>query len=235
MPFYVTKYGTAFLLPQYWKRLICIGLASLLLLTVPLPENMTSEQGQHTGEALYAVMGACLPGVSDAWAGGRRHPKKKAFHTYRQKRQYHASVFQQKKGKKKKKFAARASLQRPVEGSISSPFGIRKAPFRRGYRMHKGMDIPARIGTPICAAEDGFICFAQRQGAYGLCVEINHGQGLSTKYAHMKRVCVRPGQHVEQGDIIGYVGMTGRTTGPHLHFEVLRDDVPMNPLYFLKN
>lgn len=213
------------------------GLAGLCLclffsLVLPGPDQYGSARGQLP-TCLHAALKTCLPGSASAIAGERRRAKNQVRKAARHKLSRKYAL--RKRRSTGKQPRVNLALQPPLRGSISSPFGIRKAPFRRGYRMHKGLDIQARIGTPICAAEDGFICTAHRQGAYGLCVEIDHGKGLSTKYAHMKRICVRPGQHVEQGDIIGYVGMTGRTTGPHLHFEVLRNDVPMNPLPLLEH
>lgn len=122
----------------------------------------------------------------------------------------------------------------PVVGFVTSGFGARSAPFGGGRRQfHKGLDISNRTGTPIMATAQGTVLKAGHDGAYGLCVEINHGGGIVTKYAHMQRFVVQPGQYVKRGEIIGYIGMTGRTTGPHLHYEVILNGVPVNPMRYI--
>ena len=83
------------------------------------------------------------------------------------------------------------------------------------------------------ATAQGTVLKAGHDGAYGLCVEINHGGGIVTKYAHMQRFVVQPGQYVKRGEVIGYIGMTGRTTGPHLHYEVILNGVPVNPMRYI--
>lgn len=122
----------------------------------------------------------------------------------------------------------------PVEGFISSSFGGRASPFsgRRG-EFHKGLDINNRMGTPILATARGTVTFAAGDGAYGNSVEINHGGGIITKYAHMKNYIVKQGQWVRRGEVIGYIGMTGRTTGPHLHYEVRLNGLPVNPMRYI--
>ena len=122
----------------------------------------------------------------------------------------------------------------PVVGFVTSGFGARSAPFGGGRRQfHKGLDISNRIGTPIVATAQGTVLKAGHDGAYGLSVEINHGGGIVTKYAHMQRFVVQPGQYVKRGEVIGYIGMTGRTTGPHLHYEVILNGVPVNPMRYI--
>lgn len=121
----------------------------------------------------------------------------------------------------------------PVTGFVSSNFGQRNSPFGRGGQFHKGLDISNRIGTPIIAPAEGTIIMAGADGAYGNSVEIDHGGGIVTKYAHMQRPAVKKGQWVKRGETIGYVGMTGRTTGPHLHYEVRLNGVPVNPMRYI--
>lgn len=121
----------------------------------------------------------------------------------------------------------------PVVGFISSSFGGRSSPFGGGGQFHKGLDISNRMGTPILAPAQGAVILAARDGAYGNSVEINHGGGIVTKYGHMQRWAVQPGQWVKRGEIIGYIGMSGRTTGPHLHYEVRLNGVPVNPMRYI--
>lgn len=121
------------------------------------------------------------------------------------------------------------TLQRPVSGSVSSSFGMRRHPILGYSRMHKGMDFRAGYGTPILAATDGRISAAGWAGGYGKQVRIAHAGGLTTSYSHMSRIVAQPGAMVRQGQVIGYVGSTGLSTGPHLHYELYKDGVPVNP------
>ncbi len=123
----------------------------------------------------------------------------------------------------------------PVEGFISSSFGGRSSPFSGRTEFHKGLDINNRAGTPIIAPARGNVSFAGMDGAYGNSVEIHHGGGVSTKYAHMQHFIVKENQWVQRGEIIGYIGMTGRTTGPHLHYEVRLNGVAVNPMRYILN
>lgn len=123
----------------------------------------------------------------------------------------------------------------PVEGFVSSSFGGRASPFGGGGSFHKGLDINNRMGTPIIATARGTVTMSGFDGAYGISIEIDHGGGIVTKYAHMQRSLVKQGQWVKRGEVIGNVGMTGRTTGPHLHYEVRLSGVPVNPMRYILN
>jgi murein DD-endopeptidase MepM/ murein hydrolase activator NlpD len=128
--------------------------------------------------------------------------------------------------------ATKALAKTPVSGArLTSGFGLRKHPLLGYSKMHMGVDFGAPPGTPIKAAGNGTVEFAGRNGAYGNMVKIKHQDGYETLYAHMSRLAnVAPGTKVNQGQIIGYVGSTGRTTGPHLHYEVRVNNKPVNPL-----
>ena len=117
---------------------------------------------------------------------------------------------------------------------ISSGFGFRRDPFNGGGAMHKGLDFRGAIGTPISAASDGRVSFVGWKGGYGKTVEIMHGNGLMTRYAHMSRFNAKVGQRVAAGETIGAIGNTGRSTGPHLHFEVRINNRAVNPRTFLE-
>ena len=124
---------------------------------------------------------------------------------------------------------------RPVDKlSLTSNFGIRNDPFNGEHRMHNGIDIPGPIGTPIYATADGTIGRAQWVSGYGNYVEIAHGSGLETRYGHMSRIAAVSGQRVRRGEIIGYMGSTGRSTGSHLHYEVRVEGQPVNPVPFVQ-
>lgn len=135
-----------------------------------------------------------------------------------------------------KQFAeVNARLQRvpclmPVRGQIVSGYGYRNDPFTGAWQMHTGVDIDAPFGAPVRAAAAGKVITAGWDGSgYGLQVEIDHLNGLVTKYAHLSRTAVREGDMVLRGQIIGYVGSTGYSTGPHLHYEVIENGIKVNP------
>ena len=121
----------------------------------------------------------------------------------------------------------------PVDVEVGSGFGFRTDPFTGRPALHTGLDFPADIGTAIHAAAGGVVQTVEWHPAYGHMVEIEHGNGLVTRYAHTSKVFVKPGDLVKRGQVIAAVGTTGRSTGPHLHFEVLVEGVPQDPDKFL--
>ena len=122
----------------------------------------------------------------------------------------------------------------PVDGRLLSFFGRRDDPFSSGHAFHTGVDISAYAGTPVKAAGDGVVTHSEYSGAYGRTVVIDHGGGVSTYYAHLSRFSVIAGQEVHRGDIVGLSGSSGRTTSPHLHYEVRVRGGPVNPYPYLK-
>lgn len=118
--------------------------------------------------------------------------------------------------------------------AMSSGFGYRRDPFTGGAAMHAGLDFRGPIGVPIYAAAKGTVSFVGQKSGYGNVVEVSHGNGLVTRYAHMSRFATEPGQEVAAGAVIGAIGNTGRSTGPHLHFEVRHHDRALNPRLFLE-
>ncbi|HEX2661166.1 MAG TPA: peptidoglycan DD-metalloendopeptidase family protein [Polyangia bacterium] len=117
----------------------------------------------------------------------------------------------------------------PVSGEVTSPFGQRIHPISGDSRFHTGVDLRAPSGSPIRAAAEGVVREAGKRGGYGNAVELDHGDGTSTLYAHASALLVKPGQHVDQGQPIALVGQTGSATGPHLHFELRRHGHPVEP------
>jgi ABC-type multidrug transport system fused ATPase/permease subunit len=142
--------------------------------------------------------------------------------------------------KNKEKLIASIPAIQPVDfhdlRRIGSHFGYRTDPFYKVTKFHEGIDFAASVGTPIYATGDGVITEASfNRGGYGMCIKINHGFGYETFYAHLSRMKVKLGQKVRRGEVIGLVGNTGKSTSPHLHYEVLKNGQPINPIYFFFN
>ena len=121
----------------------------------------------------------------------------------------------------------------PVKGILTSGFGFRNDPVTHGRGDHQGVDIAAAPGQPVRASADGIVMRAGTMGGLGRAIYLAHGYGVTTRYGHLSKVEVRPGQRVKRGDIIGRVGNTGRSTGYHLHYEVRQDGQPVNPLVYI--
>lgn len=113
---------------------------------------------------------------------------------------------------------------------LTSGFGMRFHPILGGLRLHRGVDLAAPMGTPVVAPGGGVVSQADWRGGFGLFVEIDHGGGLQSRYGHLSRLNVYPGQQLRGGEVIGYVGSTGRSTGPHLHYEMIEDGHAVDPL-----
>jgi murein DD-endopeptidase MepM/ murein hydrolase activator NlpD len=122
----------------------------------------------------------------------------------------------------------------PVEGQVTGSFGERIDPFNGEGAFHSGVDIGSSYGQQVIAPADGVVTFADFMGGYGKAVMLDHGHGISTRYGHLSGYAVTPGQHLHRGDVIGYVGLSGRSTGPHLHYEVRINDTPVNPYKYLR-
>jgi len=123
----------------------------------------------------------------------------------------------------------RGGMARPTNGRVTSTFGMRRHPILGYRRMHSGMDFGGGYGAPIYAVSDGVVTIAGRHGGFGNYVKLSHGGGLGTGYGHMSRIAVRSGQRVTRGQVIGYIGSTGLSTGPHLHYELYRNGRAVNP------
>ena len=122
----------------------------------------------------------------------------------------------------------------PVEGRVTGSFGERIDPFNGEGAFHSGVDISANVGSPVIAPADGLVTFADFEGGYGRAIMLDHGHGISTRYGHLSSFAVTAGQYIHRGDTLGYVGQSGRSTGPHLHYEVRINDVPVNPYKYLR-
>lgn len=135
---------------------------------------------------------------------------------------------------KKKQLACTPSVW-PARGWLTSGFGYRIDPFTGLRQMHEGLDIANRLGTPINAPADGVVYRVFNNFGFGLMVEINHGYGIITRYGHLSKAYVKVGQRVKRGERIAAMGNTGRATGPHLHYEVRLNGVPLNPQHYILN
>ncbi len=121
----------------------------------------------------------------------------------------------------------------PVAGPVRSSYGRRRDPFTGASEMHRGLDIGALYGTAIRAPANARVLYARRKSAYGNLIVLDHGGGITTRFGHLSRFAVQVGEQLHKGDIIGYVGSTGRSTGPHLHYEVRLNDRTLNPRNYL--
>jgi murein DD-endopeptidase MepM/ murein hydrolase activator NlpD len=135
----------------------------------------------------------------------------------------------------KKNLLASTPSVRPVDGWITSNFGYRVSPFTGQKEFHSGLDISNKKGTKIISTAQGKVTFAGSKSFFGNLITIDHGYGRVTKYAHLDKMFVEKGQKVKRGDVIGTVGVSGRTTGPHLHYEVRINGTPENPLKYILN
>jgi murein DD-endopeptidase MepM/ murein hydrolase activator NlpD len=134
-----------------------------------------------------------------------------------------------------KNLLAHTPAIRPVAGWITSNFGYRISPFTGKKEFHKGLDIANRKGTEIVATADGVITFAGPQGFFGELMILDHGHGITTRYAHLDKAFFKRGDRVKRGQVIAQMGNTGRSTGPHLHYEVRLNGVPVNPSKYILN
>jgi len=122
----------------------------------------------------------------------------------------------------------------PVQGWVTSSFGARRSPFGSGIEFHKGVDISTRFGKTIVAPADGFVVRSGYEPMDGNTVKIEHGHGFSTAYLHLSKIAIAQGERIKKGQVIGYVGDSGRSTGPHLHYSVYVNNVPVNPVKYLR-
>ncbi|SNS82755.1 Peptidase family M23 [Sphingomonas laterariae] len=172
-------------------------------------EHRRAETGEvEVGKLLYAGLNQ-----------GRRQTRLMQWTAGGSTQWYEASGVGERKG----------MMRMPVAGRMTSGFGMRRHPLLGYSRLHKGQDFGAAYGSPILAAVDGVVSFAGWHGGHGKYVKLNHNGGLATAYAHMSRIVAKSGQRVAQGQVIGYVGSTGLSTGPHLHYEVYKNGVAVNP------
>jgi murein DD-endopeptidase MepM/ murein hydrolase activator NlpD len=144
------------------------------------------------------------------------------------------SVLEQKLVAQSQLLASTPSIA-PVRGILTDGFGGRSDPFTGERGTHNAVDISSAVGQAVRAPADGIVVKAEWANGYGNVIYLSHGYGYSTRYGHLSSYAAKPGQHVKRGDIIGYVGSTGRSTGPHLHYEVRLNNNPVNPLEYILN
>jgi len=179
---------------------------------LPTNDDVRPEQYQASLDSLYALRGSALTGA----AAGLQDPTRRL-----------ASLSDWTR-------VADAPSLWPVEGRLTSSFGERVDPFNGEGAFHSGIDISVPYGTPVHAAADGVVTFAEVMSGYGRVINLEHGHGTATRYGHLSGFAITPGQHVRRGQVIGYVGATGRVTSPHLHYEVRIQSVPVNPHKYLR-
>ncbi len=184
-------------------------------------------------------------GAEKSVSGGEDEQFKKLFSSWQNFEETGHAALAASAGRSPLSAAARAAAgiagpvsipsRTPLNGlTMTSNFGMRVHPVLGGMRAHKGVDLSAPVGTPIYATADGVVGKASWFGGYGLYVQLEHGNDLETRYGHMSRLAVAEGQHIHKGDVLGYVGTTGRSTGPHLHYEVRVNGVAVNPIPYMQ-
>jgi len=181
-----------------------------------LPTNDAGQPGQYQAslDRLYALRGSALTGAATAGLQLASNRRLTSLSEWTR--------------------AADAPSLWPVEGRLTSSFGEGVDPFNGEGAFHSAIDISVPYGTPVHAAADGIVTFAEIMNGYGNLIDLDHGHGLTTRYGHLSGFAVTDGQHVHRGQVIGYVGATGRATSPHLHYEVRIQDVPVNPHKYLR-
>jgi murein DD-endopeptidase MepM/ murein hydrolase activator NlpD len=137
--------------------------------------------------------------------------------------------------KAKRNILAATPSIRPVDGWVTSRFGYRESPFTNRKEFHRGLDMATRKGTPIIAPADGIVTYAGSKGLMGNMLTINHGYGMLTRYGHISKFIKKKGDRVKRGEAVALVGNTGRSTGPHVHYEVHLNGVPVNPEKYILN
>lgn len=140
-----------------------------------------------------------------------------------------------KRLEKKKNYLASTPSIRPVQGWLTSGFGYRKSPFTGKQDFHSGLDISNKEGTKVIATANGTVSYAAQKMYFGNLVVIDHGYGKITKYGHLQKILVASGQRVKRGDVVALLGNTGQSTGPHVHYEVRINNVPINPIKYILN
>jgi murein DD-endopeptidase MepM/ murein hydrolase activator NlpD len=136
---------------------------------------------------------------------------------------------------KKRNLLASTPSIRPVDGWITSSFGYRTSPFTGKKSFHAGLDISNKKGTEVISTANGKVSYAAPKAHFGNLIVIDHGYGRVTKYGHLQKILVKPGQTVKRGEVIALLGNTGKSTGPHVHYEVRINQVPVNPLKYILN
>ena len=132
-------------------------------------------------------------------------------------------------------FLAATPAIRPTNGWTTSRFGYRKSPYTGLREFHRGVDIATREGTPVIATADGMVTFSGSKGLLGKMLKIDHGHGMVTRYGHLQKALKKRGDAVKRGDVVGQVGCTGRSTGPHVHYEIFLNGIPVNPEKYILN
>ena len=198
----------------------------------------------HTRKLAIIAGITTLDETSQGGVGGLRQNEDLGGSPYRDdvdKMSFRSNRLQRDLSVLEQKFVAQSQLLSctpsiaPVRGILTDGFGGRSDPFTGEQGVHNAIDISSAVGQPVRAPADGIVVKAEWANGYGNVVYLSHGYGYSTRYGHLSGFGIRPGQRVERGDVIGYVGSTGRSTGPHLHYEVRLNNVPVNPLEYILN
>lgn len=191
--------------------------------------------------AIIAGITTLDEGSQGGSGGARNDEPSNPYRDDLDKMSFRSNRLQKDLGLLEQKFVAQSRLLSstpsiaPVRGILTDGFGGRSDPFTRERGQHNAIDISSASGQPVRSPADGIIVKAEWANGYGNVIYVSHGYGYSTRYGHLSAFNARPGQRVKRGDILGYVGSTGRSTGPHLHYEVRVNNNPVNPLEYILN
>jgi murein DD-endopeptidase MepM/ murein hydrolase activator NlpD len=208
-----------------------------------LRNQLTSVEDRTRKLAIIAGI-TTLDEASQGGSGGVRNDELASNNPYRDdidKMSFRSNRLQSDLSVLEEKFVAQSRLLSstpsiaPIRGILTDGFGGRSDPFTRESGQHNAIDISSAAGQPIRTPADGIVVKAEWANGYGNVIYVSHGYGYSTRYGHLSSFSVRPGQRIKRGDVIGHVGSTGRSTGPHLHYEVRVNNNPVNPLEYILN
>ncbi|TVV75619.1 M23 family metallopeptidase [Sphingomonas solaris] len=214
---------------EKFRRLSRPALLALLFAAVPMVAAAPAEAGGRTARKVVAEGGPYESLTPTSTIGNADPQFRSLFLSWKKQDDFQPGVIRQG--------TISVPSAKPIRTSVAftSGFGVRSDPFRGGAAMHAGIDLAGPIGTPIYATADGVVGRAEWANGYGNLVELDHGRGIATRYGHLSKIIVHPGDLVKRGDLIALMGSTGRSTGSHLHYEVRLDGRAVNPVPFLQS
>ncbi len=216
-----------------FRRLIAFAVALTILILHPVSSAVTGMNTAYASEAAQASVSPAQASREELLSTTEQMIEQLILQINQQDEEIQDQNFSNGKAGKSS-LVSRPNI-RPIIGLISSDFGMREHPILKRILFHAGTDFSAPVGTKVIVTADGTVAFSGFDKGFGKTVIINHGNGYQTVYAHLSKTVIRQGQHVNRGDVIAFSGNTGLSTGPHLHYEVHKDNVQVNPIGYFSN